>query len=115
MKKITALLISTATALSCLAAGPTFTVDASRAAGKVSPMLYGLMTEEIQCLLWPNRPYEGQPERWRRKQGPQHGNLDRPAPYLFQIEDPAGLSPAENREAGRADRSRAAWASLSKV
>src|SRR5215831_15973543 len=48
----------TTTALVCtafagLAAEPTFTVDASHAAGKVSPMLYGLMTEEI------NHSYDG--------------------------------------------------------
>ncbi len=36
-----------------LAAGPTFTVDASRSIGKVSPTLYGLMTEEI------NHSYDG--------------------------------------------------------
>ena len=34
-------------------AAPTFAVDASRPAGKVSPMLYGLMTEEI------NHSYDG--------------------------------------------------------
>src|SRR3954452_13772597 len=33
--------------VSCLAANPTFTVEASHSAGKVSPILYGLMTEEI--------------------------------------------------------------------
>lgn len=36
-----------------LAAGPTFTVDASRSIGKASPTLYGLMTEEI------NHSYDG--------------------------------------------------------
>ena len=36
-----------------LAAGPTFTVDAGRSVGKVSPTLYGLMTEEI------NHSYDG--------------------------------------------------------
>jgi len=53
MKKITAFLIYTAATLSCTAADPTFTVDASQPAGKVSPMLYGLMTEEI------NHSYDG--------------------------------------------------------
>ena len=53
MKIITSLLIFTTTALSCLAAAPTFTVDASQPAGKVSPTLYGLMTEEI------NHSYDG--------------------------------------------------------
>src|SRR6185437_15892411 len=37
----------------CSAATPTFTVDASRSAGNVSPRLYGLMTEEI------NHSYDG--------------------------------------------------------
>lgn len=37
----------------CLAASPSFTVDATRSAGKVSPRLYGLMTEEI------NHSYDG--------------------------------------------------------
>jgi alpha-N-arabinofuranosidase len=36
-----------------LAASPAFTVDATRSAGKVSPKLYGLMTEEI------NHAYDG--------------------------------------------------------
>lgn len=40
-------------AASCWAAGPSFTVDATRPAGKVSPKLYGLMTEEI------NHSYDG--------------------------------------------------------
>jgi alpha-L-arabinofuranosidase len=53
MKKIIGFLIYTTTALSCLAAAPTFTVDASQPAGKVSPTLYGLMTEEI------NHSYDG--------------------------------------------------------
>ena len=53
MKIITGFLIYTTTALSCLAAAPTFTVDASQPAGKVSPTLYGLMTEEI------NHSYDG--------------------------------------------------------
>src|SRR6266581_949477 len=52
MKKISSLLIW-AIASSCLAANPTFTVDASHPAGKVSPKLYGLMTEEI------NHSYDG--------------------------------------------------------
>src|SRR5256886_8151014 len=37
----------------CLAANPKFTIDANRPAGKVSPILYGLMTEEI------NHSYDG--------------------------------------------------------
>ena len=45
-----AILIATATGL---VAGPSFTVDATHSAGKVSPKLYGLMTEEI------NHAYDG--------------------------------------------------------
>jgi len=37
----------------CLPAAPTFTVDAGHVAGKVSPIFYGLMTEEI------NHSYDG--------------------------------------------------------
>lgn len=33
--------------VSSRAAGPTITIDATAASGKVSPLLYGLMTEEI--------------------------------------------------------------------
>jgi alpha-L-arabinofuranosidase len=47
------LLVFLATTSSCLAAGPTFTVDAGQPAGKVSPLFYGLMTEEI------NHSYDG--------------------------------------------------------
>jgi alpha-N-arabinofuranosidase len=39
--------------VSCLAASPYFTVDATHSAGKVSPTFYGLMTEEI------NHSYDG--------------------------------------------------------
>jgi len=53
MKKLTTLLACAAAAASCFAANPTFTVDASHPAGKVSPTLYGLMTEEI------NHSYDG--------------------------------------------------------
>lgn len=53
MKKLILLPIFACAVISCLAAGPTFTVDASRAAGTVSPRLYGLMTEEI------NHSYDG--------------------------------------------------------
>src|SRR5476649_1536162 len=52
MKTINAFLVF-ATASLCSAANPAFTVDASRPAGKVSPTLYGLMTEEI------NHSYDG--------------------------------------------------------
>jgi alpha-N-arabinofuranosidase len=52
MKKFSTLLIWAA-ASSCLAANPSFTIDASHSAGKVSPTLYGLMTEEI------NHCYDG--------------------------------------------------------
>src|SRR6266478_1550679 len=53
MKKLILLLICATTAVRCLAAGPTFTIDVSHPAGKVSPKLYGLMTEEI------NHSYDG--------------------------------------------------------
>jgi alpha-N-arabinofuranosidase len=53
MIKKPALLICTSVALSSLASNPTFTVDASRSVGQVSPTLYGLMTEEI------NHSYDG--------------------------------------------------------
>jgi len=53
MKKLTTFLLSATTLVSCIAASPTFTVDVSRPAGKVSPKLYGLMTEEI------NHSYDG--------------------------------------------------------
>jgi alpha-N-arabinofuranosidase len=52
MKKLNLFLIVAATT-TCFAANPTFTVDASHPAGKVSPTLYGLMTEEI------NHSYDG--------------------------------------------------------
>jgi alpha-L-arabinofuranosidase len=52
MKKFFTVLLW-AVASSCLAADPTFTVDAGHSAGKVSPKLYGLMTEEI------NHSYDG--------------------------------------------------------
>jgi alpha-L-arabinofuranosidase len=52
MKKISMFLICV-TAASCLAAGPTFTIDACHPVGKTSPTLYGLMTEEI------NHSYDG--------------------------------------------------------
>jgi alpha-N-arabinofuranosidase len=53
MKKLATLLIFATATAACLAADPTFTVDAGRPAGKVSPKLYGLMTEEI------NHSYDG--------------------------------------------------------
>lgn len=53
MKKLTTFLICATAAVSCGAANPIFTIDASHPAGKVSPKLYGLMTEEI------NHSYDG--------------------------------------------------------
>jgi alpha-N-arabinofuranosidase len=53
MKKLSTLLALTLSSVLCLAGDPTFTVDTSHPAGKVSPMLYGLMTEEI------NHSYDG--------------------------------------------------------
>jgi alpha-N-arabinofuranosidase len=53
MKKLFILSLYATAVVSCLAANPTFTVDASHPAGRVSPRLYGLMTEEI------NHAYDG--------------------------------------------------------
>jgi alpha-N-arabinofuranosidase len=53
MKNLIAFSICTVAAISRLAADATFTVDGSQAIGKVSPTLYGLMTEEI------NHSYDG--------------------------------------------------------
>jgi alpha-N-arabinofuranosidase len=53
MKKLTAFLLWAMTAIACLAANPTLTIDANHPVGKVSPRLYGLMTEEI------NHSYDG--------------------------------------------------------
>ena len=52
MRPVLSLAILTASA-SSLMASPSFTVDTTRSAGKVSPKLYGLMTEEI------NHAYDG--------------------------------------------------------
>jgi alpha-N-arabinofuranosidase len=53
MKKLIATSICIMATVSCLAAAATVTVDAGRPAGKVSPLFYGLMTEEI------NHSYDG--------------------------------------------------------
>lgn len=53
MNKLATLSICTVALALHSPAAPTFTVDASRPAGKVSPQLYGLMTEEI------NHSYDG--------------------------------------------------------
>jgi alpha-N-arabinofuranosidase len=53
MKRLITFAITVAMAISCLAENPTFTIDASSPASKVSPLLYGLMTEEI------NHSYDG--------------------------------------------------------
>ncbi len=53
MKKFATLLICATATTACLADGPTFAVEAGRSLGKVSPLLYGLMTEEI------NHSYDG--------------------------------------------------------
>src|SRR5436190_13588997 len=53
MKRCVPRLMCALTAFACLGAEPTFTVDATRATGKASPRLYGLMTEEI------NHSYDG--------------------------------------------------------
>jgi alpha-N-arabinofuranosidase len=51
--KLASAVFSLVASCNCFAANQTFTVDASHAAGKVSPSLYGLMTEEI------NHSYDG--------------------------------------------------------
>jgi alpha-N-arabinofuranosidase len=53
MKKSIAFLFYAAGLAAGLAANPTFTIDAGHPAGRVSPSLYGLMTEEI------NHSYDG--------------------------------------------------------
>ena len=53
MKIFLSFMICVTAAASGVAAAPTFTVDASRPVGEVSPTLYGLMTEEI------NHSYDG--------------------------------------------------------
>jgi alpha-N-arabinofuranosidase len=53
MKKITLLLVCAVTAATGLAANPSFMIDADHPVGKLSPTLYGLMTEEI------NHSYDG--------------------------------------------------------
>src|SRR5260221_8581257 len=52
MKRVI-LFLACAASTTLLAAAPSFTVDASHPSGKVSPRLYGLMTEEI------NHSYDG--------------------------------------------------------
>jgi alpha-N-arabinofuranosidase len=47
------LFLAYAASTALLAAAPSFTVDAGHPSGKVSPRLYGLMTEEI------NHAYDG--------------------------------------------------------
>ena len=53
MKKLAILISSIAALAICSPAAPTFTIEAGHSVGKVSPMLYGLMTEEI------NHSYDG--------------------------------------------------------
>src|SRR6267154_127737 len=52
MKRVI-LFLACAASTTLLAAAPSFTVDASHPSRKVSPLLYGLMTEEI------NHSYDG--------------------------------------------------------
>src|SRR6266404_4581629 len=81
MKKLILLLICATTAVRCLAANPTFTVDASHPAGKVSPKLYGLMTEEI------NHSYDGG----------LYAELIRNRAFLDDAQAPAHWSVVSNR------------------
>src|SRR5690348_17718156 len=53
MKNFIALLFCAVAGVRCFASSPIFTVDAGHPAGAVSPLLYGLMTEEI------NHSYDG--------------------------------------------------------
>src|SRR5215831_6684100 len=53
MKRLMVFLLYTVVVIQARAAGPSFIVDTRNPAGKVSPMLYGLMTEEI------NHCYDG--------------------------------------------------------
>jgi alpha-N-arabinofuranosidase len=53
MKAFITIMVGGVAAANCLAQNPTLSVDAGRATGKVSPRLYGLMTEEI------NHSYDG--------------------------------------------------------
>jgi len=53
MKPLITLALCACTAVGGLAADATFTIDATHSAGQVSPLLYGLMTEEI------NHSYDG--------------------------------------------------------
>jgi len=53
MNSITTTLALFAVSVTSILAGPSFTVDAGRSTGTVSPLLYGLMTEEI------NHSYDG--------------------------------------------------------
>ena len=53
MTKFLSSLLGATAAISSMAADPVLTVDAGHPSGKVSPMLYGLMTEEI------NHSYDG--------------------------------------------------------
>src|ERR1041385_423774 len=53
MKKFIAFLLAVTATIPCFAANPRVTIDANHPFGKVSPRLYGLMTEEI------NHCYDG--------------------------------------------------------
>ncbi|HEY6227480.1 MAG TPA: alpha-N-arabinofuranosidase, partial [Verrucomicrobiae bacterium] len=53
MKKFIAFLLAVTATIPCFAANPRVTIDANHPFGKVSPRLYGLMTEEI------NHSYDG--------------------------------------------------------
>src|SRR5262245_34562144 len=53
MKNLSIFLVYGLATISGFTANPSFTIDASHAVGKVSPILYGLMTEEI------NHSYDG--------------------------------------------------------
>src|SRR6185312_12028977 len=82
MKKLTTFLICATAAVSSLAANQTFTIDASHPAGKVSPKLYGLMTEEI------NHSYDGG----------LYAELIRNRAFLDNASTPANWSVVSNKD-----------------
>ena len=72
------------------AAGPTITIDAASPAGKVSPLFYGLMTEEI------NHAYDGG----------LYAELVRNRAFLDDAQSPAHWSVVQGERRGGGDRAR---------
>ena len=88
MRPISTFAILVASAF-CLAASPSFTIDASRSAGQVSPTLYGLMTEEI------NHSYDGG----------LYAELIRNRAFLDDANSPVNWSVVKNEARTRPSRS----------